>query len=66
MPLLSSQVNAVELQNNKYGIKDLATDLEVGPEDLQGTVNFVKTLPKPFEYKAEERIKQLVPMAIAQ
>jgi 2',3'-cyclic-nucleotide 2'-phosphodiesterase/3'-nucleotidase/5'-nucleotidase len=59
-------VNNYMYGNAKYGIKDLATDLEVGPEDIQGTVNFVKTLPKPFEYKAEERIKQLVPLAIAQ
>ncbi|MBS4211646.1 bifunctional 2',3'-cyclic-nucleotide 2'-phosphodiesterase/3'-nucleotidase [Neobacillus rhizophilus] len=59
-------VNNYMYGNVKYGIQDLATDLEVGPEDLQGTVNFVKTLPKPFEYKAEERIKQLIPLAIAQ
>lgn len=59
-------VNNYMYGNAKYGIQDLATDLEVGPEDLQGTLNYVKTLPTPFEYKAENRIKQLVPLAIAQ
>lgn len=59
-------VNNYMYGNAKYGIKALATDLEVGPEDLQATVDFVKTLPKPFEYKSEDRIKQLVPLAVAQ
>lgn len=59
-------VNNYMYGNVKYGIKDLATDLEVGPEDLQATVDYVKSLPKPFEYKAEDRIKQLVPLAAAQ
>jgi 2',3'-cyclic-nucleotide 2'-phosphodiesterase/3'-nucleotidase/5'-nucleotidase len=52
--------------NAKYGIKDLGTDLEIGPEDIQATVNFVKTLPQPFEYIADGRINQLLPLAIAQ
>lgn len=59
-------VNNYMYGNAKYGIKDLATDLEVGPEDLQGTVDYVKSLQKPFEYKAEGRIQQLVPVAAAQ
>lgn len=59
-------VNNYMYGNVKYGIKDLATNLEIGPEDLQATVDYVKSLPKPFEYKAEERMKQLVPLAMAQ
>lgn len=57
-------VNNYMYGNAKYGIKDLAAGLEVGPEDLQATVDYVKSLPKPFEYKAEGRIKQLVPLAL--
>jgi 2',3'-cyclic-nucleotide 2'-phosphodiesterase/3'-nucleotidase/5'-nucleotidase len=58
-------VNNYMYGNAKYGIKDLATDLEIGPEDIQATVDFVKALPKPFEYQAEGRIKQLAPLAVA-
>ncbi|WP_420800248.1 5'-nucleotidase C-terminal domain-containing protein [Neobacillus terrae] len=42
-------VNNYMYGNAKYGIKDLDTDFEVGPEDLQATVNYVKSLPKPFD-----------------
>ncbi|MFX3623295.1 MAG: bifunctional 2',3'-cyclic-nucleotide 2'-phosphodiesterase/3'-nucleotidase [Ectobacillus sp.] len=52
-------VNNYMYGNAKYGIGALSTDLEVGPEDLQATVDFVKTLPKPFEYKAEGRIQKV-------
>ncbi|WP_257985790.1 5'-nucleotidase C-terminal domain-containing protein [Bacillus sp. M6-12] len=52
-------VNNYMYGNTKYGIGTLAADLEVGPEDLQATVDFVKTLPKPFEYKTEGRITKV-------
>jgi 2',3'-cyclic-nucleotide 2'-phosphodiesterase / 3'-nucleotidase / 5'-nucleotidase len=45
--------------NEKYGIAARATDMEVGPEDLEATVAFVKTLPKPFTYKPEGRIQKV-------
>lgn len=37
----------------------LSTDMEVGPVDIDATVEFVKTLPSPFEYKAEGRIQKI-------
>ncbi|MCM3763561.1 5'-nucleotidase C-terminal domain-containing protein [Neobacillus niacini] len=43
-------VNNYMYGNAKYGIGALSTGLEIGPEDLQATVDFVKSLPKPFEY----------------
>ncbi|MEH7274024.1 bifunctional 2',3'-cyclic-nucleotide 2'-phosphodiesterase/3'-nucleotidase [Neobacillus vireti] len=52
-------VNNYMYGNASYGIGALATGLEVGPEDLQATVDFVKTLPSPFEYKAEGRIQRV-------
>ncbi|PLR80113.1 bifunctional 2',3'-cyclic-nucleotide 2'-phosphodiesterase/3'-nucleotidase [Bacillus canaveralius] len=55
-------VNNYMYGNTKYGIGALSTDLEVGPEDLQATVDFVKSLPQPFEYKAEGRIQKLAPV----
>ncbi|MBM6616303.1 bifunctional 2',3'-cyclic-nucleotide 2'-phosphodiesterase/3'-nucleotidase [Bacillus suaedaesalsae] len=36
-----------------------ATNIEVGPSDLEATMEYVKSLPKPFEYKAEGRIQRL-------
>ncbi|MED3923286.1 hypothetical protein P4644_26910, partial [Priestia aryabhattai] len=45
--------------NEKYGIGALSSDMEVGPEDLQATVNYIKTLQSPFEYKAEGRIQNV-------
>ncbi|MBS4213079.1 bifunctional 2',3'-cyclic-nucleotide 2'-phosphodiesterase/3'-nucleotidase [Neobacillus rhizophilus] len=52
-------VNNYMYGNAKYGIGALSTGLEVGPEDLEATVEFVKSLPKPFEYKAEGRIQKV-------
>jgi 2',3'-cyclic-nucleotide 2'-phosphodiesterase / 3'-nucleotidase / 5'-nucleotidase len=54
-------VNNYMYGNVKYGIGTLSTGLEVGPEDLQATVDYVKTLPSPFEYKAEGRIQKVTP-----
>ncbi|WP_066321193.1 bifunctional 2',3'-cyclic-nucleotide 2'-phosphodiesterase/3'-nucleotidase [Bacillus sp. FJAT-29814] len=54
-------VNNYMYGNAKYGIGALSTGLEIGPEDLQATVDFVKSLPKPFEYKAEGRIQKVTP-----
>lgn len=48
--------------NASYGIGALATGLEVGPEDLEATVEYVKSLKSPFEYKAAEgRIQKVTP-----
>jgi 2',3'-cyclic-nucleotide 2'-phosphodiesterase / 3'-nucleotidase / 5'-nucleotidase len=47
--------------NASYEISALATGLEVGPEDLQATVDFFKTLPSPFEYNAVGRIQKVTP-----
>ncbi|WP_163100424.1 bifunctional 2',3'-cyclic-nucleotide 2'-phosphodiesterase/3'-nucleotidase [Peribacillus alkalitolerans] len=55
-------VNNYMYGNLKYGIGALSTDMEVGPEDLQATVNYIKTLGNPFEYKVEGRIKALTPV----
>lgn len=52
-------VNNYMYGNAKYGIGALSTNLEVGPEDLQATVNYVKTLPKPFVYEVEGRIQKV-------
>ncbi|MEH7223660.1 5'-nucleotidase C-terminal domain-containing protein [Bacillus sp. JJ1566] len=52
-------VNNYMTGNLKYGIGTLSTDLEVGPVDVDATVNFVKTLPSPFEYKSEGRIQKV-------
>ncbi|WP_423799727.1 bifunctional 2',3'-cyclic-nucleotide 2'-phosphodiesterase/3'-nucleotidase [Neobacillus sp. SAB-20_R2A] len=52
-------VNNYMYGNASYGIGALSTGLEVGPEDLQATVDFVKSLPKSFEYKAEGRIQRV-------
>ncbi|MDT0161564.1 bifunctional 2',3'-cyclic-nucleotide 2'-phosphodiesterase/3'-nucleotidase [Bacillus sp. AG4(2022)] len=45
--------------NLSYGIAELATDLEVGQIDLDATVDFVKTLEKPFTYGVEGRIQKV-------
>lgn len=52
-------VNNYMYGNASYGIGALATGLEVGPEDLEATVAYVKNLPSPFEYKAEGRIQKV-------
>ncbi|MGG3768185.1 multifunctional 2',3'-cyclic-nucleotide 2'-phosphodiesterase/3'-nucleotidase/5'-nucleotidase [Priestia megaterium] len=52
-------VNNYMYGNEKYGIGALSSDMEVGPEDLQATVNYIKTLNSPFEYKAEGRIQNV-------
>lgn len=52
-------VNNYMYGNIKYGIGELSTNLEVGPEDLQATVDYVKSLSKPFNYEVEGRIKKV-------
>jgi 2',3'-cyclic-nucleotide 2'-phosphodiesterase / 3'-nucleotidase / 5'-nucleotidase len=59
-------VNNYMYGNEKYGIAARATDMEVGPEDLEATVAFVKTLPKPFTYKPEGRIQKVGSASLAQ
>jgi 2',3'-cyclic-nucleotide 2'-phosphodiesterase/3'-nucleotidase/5'-nucleotidase len=43
----------------------LSTGLEVGPDDLMATVEYVKSLPKPFEYKGEGRIQKVAAPVVA-
>ncbi|WP_462410891.1 bifunctional 2',3'-cyclic-nucleotide 2'-phosphodiesterase/3'-nucleotidase [Neobacillus sp. Marseille-QA0830] len=52
-------VNNYMYGNASYGILPLASGLEVGSDDLQATVDYVKTLANPFEYKAEGRIQRV-------
>ncbi|MGC5327446.1 bifunctional 2',3'-cyclic-nucleotide 2'-phosphodiesterase/3'-nucleotidase [Brevibacillus sp. SYSU BS000544] len=54
-------VNNYMYGNAKYGIGALAMDLEVGPEDLAATVEYVKSLQNPFHYQAEGRIQKVNP-----
>lgn len=54
----------VVVNNYMYGNIDtsfgaLSKDMEVGPTDLDATVEFVKTLSSPFEYKVEGRIQRV-------
>lgn len=58
-------VNNYMYGNLKYGIGALSTDLEVGPDDLTATVEYVKSLPKPFEYKGEGRIQKVAAPVVA-
>lgn len=53
-------VNNYMYGNTKYGIGELSKDMEVGPEDLEATIAYVKTLQQPFDYKVEGRIQQAV------
>ncbi|MFD1019710.1 bifunctional 2',3'-cyclic-nucleotide 2'-phosphodiesterase/3'-nucleotidase [Thalassobacillus hwangdonensis] len=57
-------INNYMYGNERYGIEERATDLEVGPVDLDATVEYVKSLPSPFTYEAEGRIKQVVPATV--
>ncbi|PEL13441.1 bifunctional 2',3'-cyclic-nucleotide 2'-phosphodiesterase/3'-nucleotidase [Bacillus sp. AFS017336] len=52
-------VNNYMYGNVKYGIGELSTNLEVGPEDLQATVDYVKSLSRPFTYEVEGRIQKV-------
>lgn len=52
-------VNNYMYGNLKYGIGAVSTDLEVGPEDLQATVDYVRTLKPSFEYMSEGRIHKV-------
>ncbi|MGG0175887.1 bifunctional 2',3'-cyclic-nucleotide 2'-phosphodiesterase/3'-nucleotidase [Gottfriedia acidiceleris] len=52
-------VNNYMYGNTKYGIGERSTDLEVGPEDLRATVDYVKSLPRPFVYEVEGRIQKV-------
>ncbi|WP_026692021.1 5'-nucleotidase C-terminal domain-containing protein [Peribacillus kribbensis] len=58
-------VNNYMYGNSKYGIAALSHGMEVGSEDIEATENYVKTLPNPFEYKQEGRIKEAATVAAA-
>ncbi|MGG0656983.1 bifunctional 2',3'-cyclic-nucleotide 2'-phosphodiesterase/3'-nucleotidase [Rummeliibacillus pycnus] len=52
-------VNNYMFGNANYSIGTLSQDMEVGPSDLDATVEFVKTLRSPFEYTVEGRIQRV-------
>ncbi|MGD6875645.1 5'-nucleotidase C-terminal domain-containing protein [Bacillus infantis] len=55
-------VNNYMYGNPSYKIGELAGyEYETGPEDLQATIDFVRTLPNPVNYKAEGRISEVTP-----
>ncbi len=59
-----SKEYSVVVNNYMYGNIDasigaLSENMEVGPVDLDATADYVKSLPSPFEYKAEGRIKRV-------
>jgi 2',3'-cyclic-nucleotide 2'-phosphodiesterase / 3'-nucleotidase / 5'-nucleotidase len=63
-PIDPAKEYSVVVNNYMYGnigtsIGRLSTDMEVGPVDLDATVDYVKTLPSPFEYKSEGRITRI-------
>lgn len=54
----------VVVNNYMYGnistsIGKLSTDMEVGPIDLDATVDYVKSFTTPIDYKSEGRIKRV-------
>lgn len=58
-----SKEYTVVVNNYMYGnigtsIGKLSSDMEVGPLDLDATVEYVKSLPSPFEYQIEGRIQR--------
>ena len=59
-----NQEYTVVINNYMYGnigtsFGTLSTDMEVGPVDIDATVDYVKSLTSPFEYKAEGRIQKV-------
>ncbi|WP_241481504.1 bifunctional 2',3'-cyclic-nucleotide 2'-phosphodiesterase/3'-nucleotidase [Mesobacillus campisalis] len=63
-PVDPAKEYTVVVNNYMYGnistsIGRLSKNMEVGPVDLDATVEYVKTLPSPFDYKAEGRIQRL-------
>jgi 5'-nucleotidase len=55
-------VNNYMFGNAQYEISKLADGkFEQGPEDLEATVAFVKSLQGPIEYKSEGRISEVIP-----
>ncbi|SEN70735.1 2',3'-cyclic-nucleotide 2'-phosphodiesterase / 3'-nucleotidase / 5'-nucleotidase [Mesobacillus persicus] len=63
-PIDPSKEYSVVVNNYMYGnigtsIGRLSTDMEVGPVDLEATVDYVNALSSPFEYKSEGRIQRV-------
>ncbi|MHC0036470.1 5'-nucleotidase C-terminal domain-containing protein [Pseudoneobacillus sp. C159] len=55
-------VNNYMFGNAQYEIGKLADGkFEQGPEDIEATVNFVKSLQGPIDYKSEGRISEVIP-----
>ncbi|TCN25129.1 2',3'-cyclic-nucleotide 2'-phosphodiesterase/3'-nucleotidase/5'-nucleotidase [Mesobacillus foraminis] len=63
-PVDPAKEYTVVVNNYMYGnistsIGKLSTDMEVGPIDLDATVDYVKSLTSPIDYKAEGRITRV-------
>jgi 2',3'-cyclic-nucleotide 2'-phosphodiesterase / 3'-nucleotidase / 5'-nucleotidase len=64
-PIDPNQEYSVVVNNYMYGnissysIGTLSTDMEVGPVDLDATVDYVKSLTSPIDYQSEGRIKRV-------
>ncbi|KOO41117.1 5'-nucleotidase C-terminal domain-containing protein [Priestia koreensis] len=52
-------VNNYMYGNPTYRIAELGENMEVGPSDLEATVEYVKSLKQPISYKAEGRISEV-------
>ncbi|MGP4071645.1 bifunctional metallophosphatase/5'-nucleotidase [Piscibacillus sp. B03] len=52
-------VNNYMFGDDDSGIEDLAISSEVGPTDLDATVDYIKSFDEPIEYYAEGRIQEV-------
>nr|WP_236636261.1 bifunctional 2',3'-cyclic-nucleotide 2'-phosphodiesterase/3'-nucleotidase [Pradoshia eiseniae] len=52
-------VNNYMYTNISTSFDELASSMEVGPVDIDATVDYVKTLPQPFTYAVEGRIQRV-------
>ena len=52
-------VNNYMFTNISTSFDELSSSMEVGPADIDATVDYVKTLPQPFTYAVEGRIQRV-------
>ena len=52
-------VNNYMYTNISTSFDELASSMEVGPTDIDATVDYVETLPQPFTYTSEGRIERV-------
>ncbi|WP_243297563.1 bifunctional 2',3'-cyclic-nucleotide 2'-phosphodiesterase/3'-nucleotidase [Bacillus litorisediminis] len=63
-PIDPAKEYTVVVNNYMYGnigtsIGKLSSNMEVGPTDLDATVEYIKSLTSPFDYKSEGRIERV-------